>query len=148
MPGSRCARLTIKEEHWYTLSLGKPAVWERTLRASPPFGRNSCQKHLPCRQESVKAACCHRAQLPCPHIPKTSAGGFATNLPITDRRMEGRSRWKPAFPRRLQSVWHGGKSAGWLSAARVVPALLAQAGKIPGKLQRRLRAVGKHFRLC
>ena len=91
----------------------------------------------------------HHSQLTTPHIPKISAGRFATNVPITEWRLAGNCRWKHlGFPRRLQSVWHGGRFGGQRPASRVHPLLSPKPAKIRAILLHRIQFGGKPFRLC
>src|SRR5262249_55404610 len=50
------------------------------------WGTDCRYKHVPCPQWTVKVGCWHRSKQLAPHNPKTSAGRFTTDVPITDRR--------------------------------------------------------------
>ena len=77
------------------------------MRAPSFRGRISGYKHVRRALRTVKECCLHRARQPAPYIPKTSAGRFRPNLPITDRPRQPLDIHEGLVSRfRMPNVWH------------------------------------------
>jgi hypothetical protein len=58
---------------------------------------------------TVKVGCWHEDKQLAPHIPKTSAGRFAADVPITDRRSTTGVPGVPVSRFVVENVWFGCK---------------------------------------
>jgi hypothetical protein len=82
------------------------------MHAVPP-GRICGYKHVRRTRRAVKKHCLHAARPLATHIPKTSAGGFLADVPITDRpRQPLGSHEGPLSHFAVPNVWHRKEDCG------------------------------------
>ena len=113
------------------------------MRAPSFRGRFSRYKHVRRAGRTVKECCLHRAGQPAPYIPKTSAGRFRPNLPITLRpRQALRSPEAPVSRFESSNVWQLKRECcrrGWHCA----PAATTASGLIPAIFGRKVCVTGE-----
>ena len=87
------------------------------MRAPSFRGRFSGYKHVRRAGQTVKECCLHAARQLAPYIPKTSAGRFRPNLPITDRPRQPLGTHEELVSHfAVPNVWHRKRvcgSRGW-----------------------------------